>query len=1781
MTSVKLDDRRRQASTRCLTEEPMEEDCSSDEDNNSTDHLRVLDDETRLKIIQEWEAEMAFDKIELVVCSVCGTRTKRRETNTVHGTAVDLALLRNDELPERVRPSTYNFVAYNRAVLNPKGLLNVHEVGKMIICHRCYDTLRSGRMPKFALCNWLYYGRAELPEEIKRAFGESSMFERMLISRARSNSICCKFNVSGEERKSKRNEGMQKGIRGNIMVAPLDAIRLHAILPPKIDHKDTMTAVVVGDKFPTKDTISKLGPVLVRKSRIKTLLEFLMSNNSHYAPSDELVYSQENLDAIHDSTEGAEVPKTVSIGHLREHDGLESVNSDYTPRNEDEWLKDEHLQELMMENVGYTEGDNSPEAYSAMKVLALQRCLSGKPFVATGSGNRLMPDFNNPSILTWLFPHLDPWGIGGFHESRRKIKLSMREQLCHLLNSDDVCFNEDPEFPFTFYNMDIKGEVCRTVRYRVPKDEQARLIEELQSINTNELRSLSCAIEKNPMFKPDDPEQKRIMALLRRVSMSTPSLPGSNGYKMTMRRNVRAIINARGAPTLFITLNPSDVHNPIVRILGGKYDEIDVMLDGEDIQSWRRKVYAAKNPAACAKFFDLMITTFIKVVLGYDKGEPGLYGYCDAYYGMVEAQGKGTLHLHLLVWLRGHLSPEMLRTKLSSSKEYRDKFVGWIESIIMNEFPVLQDNRADDPSRIKRVRSKELGEPHPGTIAGPTIHDGGWTCMSEFWPAYKEHLIRLLNEYNWHEHTSTCWKYLKQGEEKSDSNCRMRMDGKIHPTTIVDTETGHFQLRRLHPWLSSFTDVVTYLLKCNMNIQFIGTGLEAKAFIYYVTDYVTKACLPLHAGLAAVAYALTKINELAKERGDQAEGFFTSALIKFVNSMMGKHEISQQQVMSYLVGGGDCYTSEKFQNLHLSAFLKYVAVQELESGIETKADNDTQPGEENVYIAVDQDGVRADSQVLDYLFRPAGEPYESMNLYDFTARTCKVKERKTDGQINPRQAFSSWSHPQRSTHRISMRSKPVLPVILGPSLPVVKADEKRPDSWVKTMLILFKPWRTFEDLKKGGQSWSDAYEAYENSGLKKRSSKIMKNMQLLSECADARFKGFGEADVPGQLETQDGQESDQDEPNVDRLFEDENGDIQQWKAKYCSEAFSRFQGQNHEGDDFMMPDGLQELSKEEFGKEIVNALDFCLQSARQVQDDVVIEEAVSKPSKEEIAVHCAIMKRKRKRVTRDDEDDVLEAPVNKKRREQPFVDIKTIPIYAVNNQARYERILESIVEEMNLKSNKEQLEAFLAVAKHVGERDPDQLLMFVSGVGGTGKSHVIKSVVRLFEVINRRKSLLLGAPTGIAAILIGGSTLHSLILETPNVEGKKNITKLARIWNGVTYLIIDEVSMLSAAFLNKLSEVMKQAKGDDPRKSCQIFGGVNVIFMGDFCQLKPPGDAALFSSRVIKQLTNNAGGKDHVSAMNGIFTWRQVTRIVELLKNCRHAADVRYSEFLSRLRVGKCMDPRVHGDSDVDDYRYIQSRLLTNIIKTNPEELKHFVDAPFIVGTKAIRDVLNARMASFHASRMRKELHVYYSKDNMNKRSIPTGRAEYLWDLDASHSRDAIGRLPMFEGMKVMITENIAFDSKVVNGTEGVIKTIVYEEDDQGRRFATVAYVHIPGIGFHVDGLDEDVVPIFPVKTSIKLLNPSIIGLNIKSFSRCQLPLLPAYAYTDYKSQGRTLTRAIVDIWSAKSQGVYVMLSRVTSLSGVAILRWFPPSKIYQRLSEELRVELHRLNLQH
>ncbi|KAJ6510126.1 hypothetical protein C8R47DRAFT_965020, partial [Mycena vitilis] len=612
-------------------------DCIVDGDvAGSLDHLAVPDKALKRSIISEWQQEMGTDQLRLKTCAVCAKQDFASKIADVQAGTVDLTLLRNDELPSETWPVTYNFEAYGRALLCAAGLSDVESPANLQMCELCQGSLRRCVMPKFALANWLYYGREALPPSVRDAFDSASIFERMLVSRVRYNSVSCRFKASQYDPTEEEPEetyvlrNYRKGVRGNVLVTPLDVGKLYDVLPPPPEAiKDTMSVIFIGSVPPTRQTIRRLRPVLVRKSKVKIMLEFLIAHNPYYGHLQGFRgYSEANLNALFDGEDRSKDESAlgaVEVGFLRSNEAVDAASADYTPRNVD-GAADVLSGEILMENVGFTLGDHSPASYRDMKLVALERCLAGKGYLGYRRGSSTVPDFDNPFLLSMAFPEEDPWGIGGMHHPFRRTKISSLEQVGHLLTVHGGRFQRHPEFAFFYYNVLRKQLVSRSLRYKVPQSSYKSLIDQMLEVDLERLAALRDRCKKNPLYVPVDAEERRIMGLMSSVGLVARQVPGSAGQKVMLRNEIRGLINYRGAPTLFVTLNPSDVDNPIVRLLVGEDIRLEDLARGEDMDGWSRKILAARNPAACAVFFDLMVSRFISIVLRHGRPGKGLFG---------------------------------------------------------------------------------------------------------------------------------------------------------------------------------------------------------------------------------------------------------------------------------------------------------------------------------------------------------------------------------------------------------------------------------------------------------------------------------------------------------------------------------------------------------------------------------------------------------------------------------------------------------------------------------------------------------------------------------------------------------------------------------------------------------------------------------------------------------------------------------------------------------------------------------------------------------------------------------------------------------------------------------------------------------------------------------------------------------------------------------------------------------------------------------------------------
>jgi hypothetical protein len=175
---------------------------------------------------------------------------------------------------------------------------------------------------------------------------------------------------------------------------------------------------------------------------------------------------------------------------------------------------------------------------------------------------------------------------------------------------------------------------------------------------------------------------------------------------------------------LTVTINPLDTQDPIAQVLAGADIDLDLFCKTVGPDSVDRALNMASDPYTSARFFRLMIETVLEVLVGVSRPRnqniarrEGLFGMVTSYVGTVEAQERGSLHLHLLLWLRGSPTAAELKQALSDD-EYREKVKQYIKSMIRADL----DNKGTAEVRaLQKVDSVSYSRPldprKPGDVS--------------------------------------------------------------------------------------------------------------------------------------------------------------------------------------------------------------------------------------------------------------------------------------------------------------------------------------------------------------------------------------------------------------------------------------------------------------------------------------------------------------------------------------------------------------------------------------------------------------------------------------------------------------------------------------------------------------------------------------------------------------------------------------------------------------------------------------------------------------------------------------------------------------------------------------------------------------------------------------------------------------------------------------------------------------------------------------------------------
>uniref|UniRef100_A0A182RU74 ATP-dependent DNA helicase PIF1 n=1 Tax=Anopheles funestus TaxID=62324 RepID=A0A182RU74_ANOFN len=385
--------------------------------------------------------------------------------------------------------------------------------------------------------------------------------------------------------------------------------------------------------------------------------------------------------------------------------------------------------------------------------------------------------------------------------------------------------------------------------------------------------------------------------------------------------------------------------------------------------------------------------------------------------------------------------------------------------------------------------------------------------------------------------------------------------------------------------------------------------------------------------------------------------------------------------------------------------------------------------------------------------------------------------------------------------------------------------------------------------------------------------------------------------------------------------------------------------------------------------------------------------------------------------------------------------------------------------------------------------------VFFTGSAGTGKSFLLRKIIATLPP----DGTVATASTGVAACLIGGTTLHSFAgigtgeATLQNCYEKASRPNTAQAWRKCKRLIIDEISMIAADFFEKIEAVARYV-----RKNDKPFGGIQLILCGDFFQLPPIG--RLPDRTRPGQYSQDAYQDDESGRVRFCFeskVWQECIQASYELTVVHRQRDQEFVTILNSIRIGRVTDE-------------ISERLR----KTASQRIESegILATQLCSHTSEVEAINQAKLEA-----LRTEPKTFDAKD-----SDPYSTKQIDMMLQAP------AKLTLKIGAQVMLLKNYNIAEGLVNGARGVVVNFVQD---------------LPLVKFKQRELlvrHEK----WPVKTGSGMV-----------LTRIQLPLKLAWAFSIHKSQGLTLDCVELSLSKVFEAGqAYVALSRAQSLESIRVL---------------------------
>jgi hypothetical protein len=488
-----------------------------------------------------------------------------------------------------------------------------------------------------------------------------------------------------------------------------------------------------------------------------------------------------------------------------------------------------------------------------------------------------------------------------------------------------------------------------------------------------------------------------------------------------------------------------------------------------------------------------------------------------------------------------------------------------------------------------------------------------------------------------------------------------------------------------------------------------------------------------------------------------------------------------------------------------------------------------------------------------------------------------------------------------------------------------------------------------------------------------------------------------------------------------------------------------------------------------------------------------------------------------------------------------------------------------------------------SLEKLAGLAPGENLRMLLHGPGGSGKSHVVNTIMlyateycSLLGHQFTKRTITVTAVSGVAATFIGGETTHgSLGLNRKERHGVPSEVKDA--WADTRLLIIDEVSFAGNDLLENIDQRTRNLMN-----RWEPYGGTNVVFAGDYFQLEPVRVDPIYKGYV--DLENN----------NCRLFMKYINCFIELKGRWRFVNDPQYGEVMSRFR---------DGTPTVEDITYINSRVgqavpediqvathtnrdrdaintgvFDRVTVENKPENGSVLKTAMIIFMDEISTAADAKtpFVPITSNAIRKYLYEQCGEDDCSGGNYNDGSRV-----------DPV--LKLYKGAPFMMTKNKDVGNGQANGSCVTIRDVTMKPNESpfqlrlhngttilaafANQVATVNVQHVnPKIRPSTCNVTME------THTFYCRLKPEVD--NSRSIVRMhgkQFPLVSNSATTGHKLQGATLKTLYVSKWIYKKNWAYVVLSRVTQLDGLYLKEPLLPTLQKYAKPEEVKTMLQDL----